>query len=79
MRWGDEGVGDLAAMDVSASCREGGATALHALVFLLVAAMFSTICRTQPILPVLREEFRVAAGLLKGWADRPVREGNGTP
>lgn len=38
-----------------------GAGALQSRVFFLVAATFSTIYLTQPILPVLREEFGVGA------------------
>jgi hypothetical protein len=38
----------------SAPGREEGATSLQARVFLLVAATFSTIYLTQPVLPVLR-------------------------
>ena len=48
-------------MAVSAPCREEGATLLQARVFLLVAATFSTIYLTQPVLPILREEFGIDA------------------
>ncbi len=48
-------------MAVSAPCREEGATLLQARVFLLVAATFSTIYLTQPVLPILRKEFGVDA------------------
>ena len=48
-------------MAVSAPCREEGAILLQARVFLLVAATFSTIYLTQPVLPILREEFGVDA------------------
>ena len=48
-------------MPVSTPGREEGATSLQARVFLLVAATFSTIYLTQPVLPVLREEFGVDA------------------
>src|SRR3990172_680732 len=48
-------------MAVSARGREEGATSLQARVFLLVAATFSTIYLTQPVLPVLREEFAIDA------------------
>lgn len=48
-------------MAVSAPGREEGARSLQARVFLLVAATFSTIYLTQPVLPVLREEFGIDA------------------
>lgn len=48
-------------MTVSTPGREAGATSLQARVFLLVAATFSTIYLTQPVLPVLREEFGIDA------------------
>ena len=48
-------------MAVSAPGREEWAWSLQARVFLLVAATFSTIYLTQPVLPVLREEFGVDA------------------
>ena len=48
-------------MAVSAPGREEGATSLQARGFLLVAATFSTIYLTQPVLPVLREEFGIDA------------------
>lgn len=41
--------------------REEGMKSLQARVFLLVAATFSTIYLTQPVLPVLREEFGIDA------------------
>jgi hypothetical protein len=61
-------------------------------VFLLAVATFSTIYLTQPVLPVLREEFGidagrwlpreekipVAAGILEARLDRPGREGSGS-
>lgn len=50
-------------MAVSAPGREEGATSLQARVFLLVAATFSTIYLTQPVLPVLREEFGIDAAM----------------
>ena len=37
------------------------ATSLQARVFLMVDATFSTIYLTQPVLPVLREEFGIDA------------------
>ncbi len=40
---------------------EEGSASLQARVFLLVAATFSTIYLTQPVLPVLREEFGIDA------------------
>jgi len=45
----------------SAPDREERAMSLQARVFLLVAATFSTIYLTQPVLPVLREEFGIDA------------------
>src|SRR5512143_1684041 len=48
-------------MAVSTPGRDEGATSLQARVFLLVAATFSTIYLTQPVLPVLREEFGIDA------------------
>ena len=48
-------------MAVSGPGREVGAASLQARVFLLVAATFSTIYLTQPVLPVLREEFGIDA------------------
>src|SRR5512141_3010078 len=48
-------------MAVSTPGREEGATSLQARVFLMVAATFSTIYLTQPVLPVLREEFGIDA------------------
>jgi MFS transporter, YNFM family, putative membrane transport protein len=44
-----------------AAGREEGTMSLQARVFLLVAATFSTIYLTQPVLPVLREEFGIDA------------------
>jgi YNFM family putative membrane transporter len=48
-------------MAITAPGGEAGTTSLQARVFLLVAATFSTIYLTQPVLPVLREEFGVDA------------------
>lgn len=45
----------------SAPAREEGTKLFQARVFLLVAAAFSTIYLTQPVLPVLREEFGIDA------------------
>ena len=45
----------------SAPPREEGTKLFQARVFLLVAAAFSTIYLTQPVLPVLREEFGIDA------------------
>ena len=44
-----------------APAREEGTRLFQARVFLLVAAAFSTIYLTQPVLPVLREEFGIDA------------------